>query len=124
MAYGTELEAAGQPVVTQSGLGIASFIIAVAVGFGMALLVVYAGVVEASTPGGMNEQSTMAMLIGFGALGGMAAAVLGIVLGIGGLVQRDRKRLFAVLGLVLNGLTIVGVAGLILVGLLVQSAGG
>ena len=124
MAYGTGFEAGSQPVVTQSGLGIASFIIAVAVGFGMVLLVVYAGVVEASSPGGMDEESMTAIAIGLGALGGMAAALLGVVLGIAGLVQRDRKRLFAVLGLVLNGLTILGVAGLILIGLMVQAAQG
>ena len=40
-------------------------------------------------------------------------ALLGVGLAIGGLMQADRKRTSAVLGLVLNGLFLLGVLGLV-----------
>ncbi|MBX6313172.1 MAG: hypothetical protein IRY99_09700 [Isosphaeraceae bacterium] len=58
-------------------------------------------------------------LIGLMALGGVALGLVGAVLGLAGVVQRYRRRGFAVLGLVLNGLLLLGVAGLLVLGLMV-----
>ena len=43
--------------------------------------------------------------------GGLGMAVLGVLLAVVGLIQSDQKRTFAVLGLLLNGLALLGSAG-------------
>ena len=87
----------------QSGLGIASFVMAVLIGITAFALVVMAGVVEASTPGGMDEESPVAIIIGLGIFAVIGMSLLGIGLGIAGLLQPDRARIFSILGLSCNG---------------------
>jgi hypothetical protein len=101
----------------QSGLGIASFILAIVAGVTAVALVVIAGVIELSTPGGMDEESPQALIVGLGIFGVFALNLLGIGLGLGGLFQADRLRTFAVLGLVFNLLVILGIGGLMVLGL-------
>lgn len=110
-----------QPVVfgvrrRQAGLGIASFALAIFSGVTAFVVVVIAGVLEASTPGGMDEQSPQAIIVGLGIFGVFGLNLLGVGLGIGGLVQPDRLRTFGVLGLVLNILVILGLGGLMFLG--------
>lgn len=45
------------PALRQSGLGVASFLIAVIIGAGLLAVIVVAGVMEARTPGGIDENS-------------------------------------------------------------------
>ena len=47
-----------------SGLGIASFIVSIAAGVCIFFTFVIAGAIEATTPGGMNEESATAVVIG------------------------------------------------------------
>jgi len=100
-----------------SGMGIASFIMAIAVGIGAFALVIAAGVIEASTPGGMDEESPIAIIIGLGIFGVMGLNLVGVGLGIGGLVQSERSKIFAYLGLAGNAMVILGICGLMCVGL-------
>ena len=97
-----------------SGVGVASFIIAIAVGLLELAMVVLAAVLvqhaSSQTP------PTMAFA-GCGMLLGLAACVVGVVLGIVGLGQSDRRKLFAVLGLCFNALILLFVLGLMLLGL-------
>ena len=102
--------------IKHSGFGIASFIISVAIGMFDFAVIVFAGLIEGSTPGGMDEESVVAILIGLFILGGMAANMAGAGLGIAGLVQRDRKKVFAVLGLAFNTAVIFGVIFLMILG--------
>ncbi len=51
----------------------------------------------------------LAMEVGF--LIGLGMALLGVLLSIGGLMQADRKKLSAVLGLIFNGLVLLGGVG-------------
>ncbi len=53
-------------------------------------------------------------------LGGLAVAFLGMLLGIGGLFQTNRKRIFAVLGVVFNVMVVVAFVGLMVLGLAVK----
>ncbi len=99
-----------------SGLGIASFILSVAIGVFDFVVVALAGMVEASTPGGMDEESVIAILIGIFILGGLAANFAGVGLGIAGLVQRGRKKVFSVLGLSFNAALVFGIIGLMIIG--------
>lgn len=101
-----------------SGLGIASFIIGTIIGVLMFLLFVVAGVMETSTPGGMDEESAGAMLVGLFLMAFLALDMLAIGLGIAGLFQAHRKKVFAVLGVVFGAFTIVATLLLVVLGLM------
>ncbi len=99
-----------------SGLGISSFIMSIVVGVFDFVVIVLAGLVEASTPGGMDEESVVAVLIGLFIFAGMFANLAGIGMGIAGLVQRDRKKVFAALGLAFNTAVVFGIVFLMILG--------
>lgn len=99
-----------------SGLGISSFIISLGGGFVMFLLFGVAGFMETTTPGGIDENSGVAVLLGLVIFAVVAVHLLGLGLAIGALTQKDRKKVFSVLGLVFNALVIVGTVGLIALG--------
>jgi hypothetical protein len=99
-----------------SGLGIASFIISIPVGILIFLTITIAGVMEVSTPGGLNEESPKAVLLGMLLLGCFFLELSAIGLGIGGLLQKDRKKVFSILGLSFSGGTILFTGFLILLG--------
>jgi len=100
-----------------SGLGIASLILGVLCGVGAFGLLVAAGVMESSTPGGMNEESPAAIVLGLALFAVMGLCLMGGLLGIFGVVQSQRKKVFAILGLAANGLVFFGLVGIILLGL-------
>ncbi len=111
----------------QSGLGIASFTIFAS----MALIfVIMLGSVAVKLTGlidveagaadyeelerrmaEMPELAFMSMAL----LGTLFGNLIGLILGIIGLVQKERKKVFAVLGTVLNGIVIIGLALMVLV---------
>lgn len=105
-----ELEPSLQPVL-HSRKGIASFILGVVaailftVGFGAVLI----GVLDASQSGELIFCSSI-------------GAVIGLVLSISGWMERDRKKKYAIWGLVINGLVVLFQAGLILFVHLFRSA--
>ncbi|MGN5518756.1 hypothetical protein VF673_07705 [Halopseudomonas sp. Lyrl_26] len=88
--------------VKHSGVGIASFVTSIVAGVLIFLLVIIAGVLEVSTPGGMDEESIAAVLIGLFLFAFLGAELLALGLGIGGLIQKDRKKIFAILGVVFS----------------------
>ena len=45
-------------------------------------------------------------------------ALIALGLGIGGLVQKERKKVFAILGIVFSALTILGTLSLMVIGLI------
>lgn len=100
-----------------SGFGIASFIIALAVGALEFILLVVAGILESTTPGGIDENSPIAMLLGLAMIGGILVDLLGIIFGIVGLCQRGRKKVFAILGVVIGCLVLVGFLLVMIAGL-------
>ncbi len=104
------------PPQKHSGLGIASFILAMVVGIGMFILIVIAGVMESRTPGGIDENAPEAVVLGLLLIGGMLLALVGGVLGLVGLFVGDNKRVFAALGLAFNVLILLGVVGLMILG--------
>jgi hypothetical protein len=103
-----------------SGFGIASFVIALAAGALEFVLIAIAGILETTTPGSMDENSPLAMLLGVVMFGGLFLVLMGIIFGIVGLFQRDRKRIFALLGVIFGCLVIVGVLFVLVIGLLVE----
>jgi hypothetical protein len=112
-----------QVAMRHSGLGIASFVIALVAAVTEFALVMAAGIVEVSTPGGVESNAPVALVIGLGICGGGIFNLLAVALAIAALVQSNRKKLFAVLGLVISGGLMLCVAGLFVLGYLAQNTG-
>ena len=103
-----------------SGLVIASFIISITSAIFIFLLIVIAGVMEASTPGGIDEESASAVIVGLFLFAFVGTALVSLGLGIAGLLQKDRKKILAILGTVFSAATVVGTALIIFIGLLIE----
>lgn len=99
-----------------SGMGIASFAISIVVGVIVFLLIAVAAMATASTPGGMDDNSPTAMVIGLGIVLMFGLDVVAIGLGIAGIVQKNRKKVFAILGVVFGAATILGTIVLAIIG--------
>ena len=89
------------------------------VGVAEIILLIIAGIMESRTPEGMDENSPEAMILGLLLIGGVVMSCVGAVLAVAGLVQGGRCKVFPVLGLGLNGMIILGVIGIIIIGLLI-----
>jgi hypothetical protein len=99
-----------------SRVGVASFVIALLLGGLEVALFVFVGFVAASTPEGVNDDSPLVMAVGVGACLGFLMHSLGLILGIIGLAQSRQRRVFALLGTLLNGLVLVGTGLLVFTG--------
>lgn len=104
-----------------SGLGITSFIVAILVGLIEVGIIGAASIAEVKNPGVLNEESQWAMAAGLGMCGGILLALVGAGLGIAGLMQSQRYKVFAILGLVFNSAIILGMIGLIALGLAIKA---
>ncbi len=102
-----------------SGLGIASFIIGLVVVVLCLLVVILAAALSASRPS-HETADAMALMAGVAICGGLAASLVGLGLGVGGVFQEDRNRTLAVVGLALNGLVLLGGVILLLIGMAVS----
>lgn len=108
------------PTRPHSGLGIASFIISLAAGAALVVLLGIAGVIE-SQPGGMDEESAGAVLVGLLLALTALAHVLALGLGIAALVQAGRSKLFGVLSTVFASTGLIGTVLIFLLGALLES---
>jgi hypothetical protein len=123
MTVGANVYAAGYDYepMKHSGLGVASFVMSVAIGVFDFAVFMFAGVVEMSTPGGMDEESIVAVIVGLLIIGSLFMNVGGVGLGIAGIVQRDRQKVFSVLGVAFNTLIILGMVGLLIIGMMMPA---
>ncbi len=111
-----------------SRMGVASFVIGILATVVLVALFVAGGVVAASAfenvdPQTLDPESVQdspafvgLALIGVGVLGCLVLFVVGLGLGIAGLMQRTRKRLFSALGTALNGLILAAMVVLFALG--------
>ncbi len=102
MEYGGREHGGAEREDKHSRMGIASLVLAILVGVLVFLIIAGAGVLEASTPGGMDEDTPLVVLIGFAVIGCLLANLVGLGLGIAGLIQRRRKKLYAIPGAILT----------------------
>jgi hypothetical protein len=100
----------------ESGLGIASFLIGLVAGAMELVLIAIAAVMATSSPGGMDEKSPQAIVLGLGILAGLALAILGLLTGIVAMLDRRRAKVFAILGVLCSGMVLLCVALLLIVG--------
>lgn len=120
--YAPEHTTAYEPALTpaekkHSGFGITSFAMALTFAIGLLALVVVAGVIETNTPGGMDEESSTAVIIGLLLFAGVFAEILALILGIVGVAQASRKKVFGILGICVSMLTMFCIAALMFIGL-------
>jgi hypothetical protein len=102
-----------------SGLGIASFVLSILAGLLLFALVVSAGIMEATSPGGIDEKSPIAIALGLLILLLVGLDLVAAGLGIAGLFRKDRKRTLSILGLVFSGLTVFAMVLLMILGTVV-----
>jgi len=100
----------------QSGMGIASLVLSVLAGFGLILLILVAGAIEASTPGGMAEDSPAAIIIGLLLLLDMLLLLVSLGLGVASLFHANRKKLTGILGIIFSVLSFALMALVMIVG--------
>lgn len=84
---------------------------------GLCGLVLVAGFIEISTPGGMDEDSVVAIAIGLLLFCFLGLMLLALGLGIGGLTASDSRPLFAILGTIVSSVGCLFTLLLLLVGL-------
>jgi hypothetical protein len=101
-----------------SGFGVASFILSISVGLLMFLAIAVAGMMQVATPGGLDPQSIQMILVGLSIIALLFLDIVAVVLGIFGLFQKERKKVFAVFGTIFSSATLILTIALIIVGLI------
>ncbi len=101
-----------------SGLGIASFVTALTGGVGTFVVFVVAGALTAIHHGELDETGPEAIVIGLCLFAMVALLLVALGLGIAGLVQRGRRKAFAIAGVVVSLAVLLGAAGLVALGVL------
>ncbi len=96
-----------------SRFGVASFILAIAVGLlELASLALATALVFRKNA----SQGPLMITAGCGMFLGLAVALVGLVLGIIGTRQTNRRKVFAILGTCFNGIILLGVLALLILG--------
>lgn len=103
---------------THKGIGIASFIIGIACLAVVLALLVTAGVM--AKDGKLSPELTM--LVGVGMMAACFVDLIGIALGFVGAVDRTSKKIYPVLGIVLNVIIVMLFAALLAIGLSIKAA--
>ncbi len=103
---------------THSALGIASFAISFIAAFELLATVVVVGMLQRTTPGGPCEYSPVPMFF----MAGIGTEVVAFALGITEVFQKDRKRVFAILGIVFSLLTLLGILSIIVLIMMITVA--
>ena len=105
----------------QSGLGIASLALSIFSVIISIVLVVIAGVMEVSTPGGVDESSAAAVVVGLSILACLGLNLVSIGLGIAGIIQKQRTRICAFIGTALSSASFAVVVSIIAIGNAIDS---
>lgn len=101
----------------QSRLGIASLILSVSSSLHMFILFVIAGVWEASEPGGVDESSAAAVILGLFVFACLGSLLVSMGLGIAGIFQKQRVTVFAFIGTALSVASFIASAFAIAIGM-------
>ncbi|MCG9740068.1 hypothetical protein L1D32_18060 [Shewanella insulae] len=102
-----------QPESKHSGLGIAGFVLSILSTLLIFGLLIIAGVLEATTPGGIDETSPEAIIVGLLLFAFIGLTLVALGLGVAGLFQKQRKKIFAILGTIFSSVTVLATLALI-----------
>jgi hypothetical protein len=94
-------------VKSHSGFGVAALIISTITFFLMLILFFVAGVIETTSPGGVDPESVTALLIGLFLFAFLLADILAIIFGVIGLTQKHVKKTYSILGIIFASGTIL-----------------
>lgn len=108
------------PTQPHSGLGITAFIISLAASTVLLTIIAIAEAMQAK-PGGIDEKSTAAIILGNIIILTALAQFTALGLGIGALVQAGRNKLFGVLGTVFAAMGLIGTLFIFVLGALLES---
>lgn len=100
-----------------SGFGIASFITSIVSAILIFILMLFAGFIAASSPGGMDQSSTAAVIVGLFLIAFLFLSLVALGLGIVGLFQKKRKKIFSVLGTIFSAVTIICAVSVMIIGI-------
>ncbi len=106
--------------LTHSEIGIVSFTASIISVVFVFLLIVVAGVLEVTTPGGVDVESDSAIIVGLFLFAFVGVLLIALGLGIVGLMQKDRKITFAILGTVFSSVALVSTVALYTIGALAE----
>tara|TARA_Y100001978_G_scaffold193928_1_gene200557 strand:- start:312 stop:641 length:330 start_codon:yes stop_codon:yes gene_type:complete len=101
----------------QSKLGIASLLISIFTAIGLFIICLIAGVMESNTYGGIDEESTGAVILGLFIFGFGILDLVALGLGIAGIFQKTRERITAIIGTIISSATLIITVSLIGIGL-------
>ncbi|MFS0727254.1 hypothetical protein [Paenibacillus sp. 1P07SE] len=114
----------GEPYRKQSGLGIASFVIGLLAIIAIIVLSMTTVLSLADTiqpdgtiPEEVIASNSEAMLAGILLFFSILVSLVGLVLGIVSLFMKNRRKVFGIIGVVLNGLIVFGFGALLLLGI-------
>jgi hypothetical protein len=129
MEHGGPVRVGSERENRHSRMGIASFVISILSTVLVVTLFIIAAVIGASAFGNVQDpqsidpqslQDSPALVglaaVGLGMLASIAFYLLGLGLGVAGIIQRRRKRFFAVLGAIFNGIVLLLIVGLVAFG--------
>ena len=104
-----------------SGIGKASFILSVTVAILMLLTFFIIAIMEAKTPGGMDDSSFFMLSVGCFFILLLFADLVALGLGIGGIAKKECRKTFAAVGTSIAGATLLVVFLLIVLGLVAKA---
>ncbi|GAB1267201.1 hypothetical protein NBRC116493_04540 [Aurantivibrio infirmus] len=104
------------PEITHCGIGISAFIMTMLLLIIIICLIGYAGYLEVTTPGGVDETSPQAIIAGLGLILSGVLVLVSLVLSIVSICRKNKKKLFGILALSLNIILFLLVAGLMVIG--------
>ncbi len=113
-----EREAIPAIKLKHSGMGIASFATSVVVG--LLIIVCYLAIIAkaVATGGTLDKHSSFAIISGMIVIGLLLCDLIALGLGIAGIFEKKRKKIYAILGTIISAVIILMVISLTIIGLM------
>ena len=114
----SEFVSAGK--LKHSGMGVASF--ATSVIAGLLIIVCYIAIISKTVASGgiLDKHSSFAIISGMIIIALLMCDMIALGLGIAGIIEKKRKKIYAILGTIISAVMIVIVISLMVFGLMVQ----
>lgn len=106
-----------------SGIGIASFVVSISSGAFIFLVAAFVGVMSALELEWIKAGSAGEFILVFLLVLFAGPSLIACALGVGGVVQKNRKKIFPVLGIVISAVSIISAALIVILGIGVVAAG-